>query len=98
MKSFEEKETQLIGLGTNARAAMKAWAQSLGGIAHPLLSDFWPHGQTANAYGVLNEEAGTARRSLFIIDKEGVVRHKELHQGTLPQPDAVLEELTKLQG
>ena len=50
------------------------------------------------AYDVFNEEAGTARRSLMIIDKEGMIRHTELHQGTLPDPKAVLEELTKLQG
>ena len=77
---------------------MRAWAQSLGGLAHPLLSDFWPHGETLRAYGVLNEEAGTARRSVFIIDKEGIVRHKEMHQGTIPDPQAVLAELEKHQG
>ena len=76
---------------------MRAWAQSLGGMAHPLLSDFWPHGKTIDSYGMLNEEAGTARRSVFIIDKEGIVRHKEVHQGTLPDPQAVLAELVKLQ-
>ncbi len=98
MKSFEEKGAQVVGLSADPRAALRSWAQSLGGIAHPLLSDFWPHGETLKAYGVLNEEAGTARRSVFIIDKEGVIRHKELHQGTLPDPEKVLEELTKLQG
>ena len=62
------------------------------------MSDFWPHGATLKAYDVFNDDAGTARRSLFIIDKEGIIRHTELHQGTLPQPDAVLAELTKFQG
>ena len=46
---------------------------------------------------MFNEDAGTARRSLFIIDPEGIVRHKEQHQGTLPDPKAVMEELKKLQ-
>ena len=73
-------------------------ALSLGGIRHPLLSDFWPHGAVLDSYGVLNEESGTPRRSLFIIDPEGIVRHAELHQGTLPDPEAVIGELAKLQG
>ncbi len=87
-----------MGLSADPRAALRSWAGSLGGIAHPLLSDFWPHGETLRAYDAFNEEAGTARRSLFIIDKEGIVRHQERHQGTLPDPQAVLAELEKLQG
>ena len=78
--------------------SLRTWASSLGGVSYPLLSDFWPHGATLQAYGVFNEEAGSARRSLFIIDKEGIVRHKEMHQGTLPDPAAVLQELDKLRG
>ena len=99
MKQFEEKDAQLIGLSANARAALRSWSNSLGVIAHPLLSDFWPHGKALQAFDVFNEETGTARRSVTIIDKEGVIRHTELYQqGTLPDPNAVLAELTKLQG
>jgi peroxiredoxin (alkyl hydroperoxide reductase subunit C) len=97
LKQFDEKDAQVIGMSTNARASLKAWAQGMGGIAHPLVSDYWPHGATIKAYDVLNEESGTAKRSLFIIDKEGIVRHKEMHQGTLPDPQLVLAELEKLQ-
>ena len=98
MKQFEERGAQLIGLSADPRAALRNWSNSLGNLGHPLMSDFWPHGATLKAYDVFNEDAGTARRALFIIDKEGVIRHTELHQGTLPQPDAVFAELTKLQG
>lgn len=38
-----------------------------------LLSDFWPHGATATAYGVFNEERGQARRGTFFINADGVV-------------------------
>ena len=40
-----------------------------------LLSDFWPHGSVAEAYGVFNETAGVALRGTFIIDKAGIVRY-----------------------
>jgi len=87
----------VLGLSADTRNALRTWANSLGSTPHPLLSDFWPHGETLKAYGVFNEDNGQARRSLFIIDPEGIVRHKEQHQGTLPDPKAVMEELTKLQ-
>jgi peroxiredoxin (alkyl hydroperoxide reductase subunit C) len=98
LKKFEELGAQLIGLSADPRASLRNWSNSLGNLGHSLLSDFWPHGATLQAYDVFNEDAGTARRSLMIIDKEGIIRHTELHQGTLPQPDDALAELAKLQG
>jgi mycoredoxin-dependent peroxiredoxin len=44
------------------------------GLSYPLLSDFWPHGATAKAYGVFNEALGASDRGTFVIDKSGVVR------------------------
>jgi mycoredoxin-dependent peroxiredoxin len=40
----------------------------------PLLSDFWPHGEVAAAYGVLDAERGCPTRSTFVLDREGTVR------------------------
>jgi len=78
--------------------ALKTWAISMGGIRHPLLADFWPHGGVAKSLGLLNEDAGIINRALLIIDPDGVVRHGELHQGTLPDVNATLATLAKLQG
>lgn len=44
----------------------------------PLLSDFEPKGQVARAYGVYEEQAGVARRALFVIDGDGVIRWSHL--------------------
>ena len=76
----------------------ETWAMAMGGIRHPLLADFWPHGGVAQAFGIFNEDSGIANRSLFIIDPDGVIRHNELHQGTLPDVDSVLSKLAALQG
>jgi peroxiredoxin len=43
-------------------------------LRFPLLSDFWPHGEVATAYGVFDAERGCANRSTFVIDTAGVVR------------------------
>ena len=44
------------------------------GLTFPLLSDFWPHGAAARAYGVFDEERGCSDRSTFVVDREGVLR------------------------
>lgn len=41
-----------------------------------ILSDFWPHGETAKAYGTFNEKAGAPDRGTYIIDIDGIVRWK----------------------
>ena len=55
-----------------------AWAESLGGINYPLLSDFWPHGAVAQTYGVLRSE-GKSERAIFVLDKRGVIRYIDIH-------------------
>ena len=57
---------------------LKAWSASLGGIYYPLLSDFWPHGQVAQQYGVLRPE-GYSERALFVIDKQGMIQYIDIH-------------------
>jgi peroxiredoxin (alkyl hydroperoxide reductase subunit C) len=69
----------------------------MGGIDFPLLSDFWPHGAVAKAYGVLREEAGMSERAVFVIDKNGVVKYIDVHDiGEEPDIEQIFEELGKL--
>ena len=43
--------------------SLKGWADFLGGVPFPLLSDFWPHGAVGKAYGIFNEERGMDKRA-----------------------------------
>lgn len=43
------------------------------GFLFPILSDFWPHGEVARAYGVFNEQQGIANRGTFVVDRDGTV-------------------------
>lgn len=52
---------------------LKHWAEE-NNIQFPVLSDFWPHGATAQAYGCFNEERGIAMRCSYVLDKDGIVR------------------------
>ena len=74
MASFAGLDTQVLGISVDSEPCLKAWAKDLGGITYPLLSDFWPHGATATAYGVFLEQLGAANRGTFIIDADGVLR------------------------
>ena len=97
MKQYDEKGAQLLGLSCDPSPALKVWAQALGGIGHPLLSDFHPHGKVCQSLGILNAEGGFPLRSVTVIDPQGVVRAFHVYPaGVLPQPDEVLRELVGL--
>jgi peroxiredoxin (alkyl hydroperoxide reductase subunit C) len=69
---IEAKGVTMLGISIDHGFAHKAFQESLG-IDTRLLADFEPKGEVARAYGAYIERAGTANRSLVLIDKEGVV-------------------------
>ncbi|WP_415950520.1 peroxiredoxin [Streptomyces sp. KLOTTS4A1] len=71
--TFVNDETQLLAVSCDAPFSQRVFAEQEG-LDFPLLSDFWPHGEAARAYGVFDEEKGCALRGTFIIDKTGLVR------------------------
>ncbi len=66
------------------------------GISYATATDFWPHGEVAQKYGVFNAY-GTANRAIFLIDREGMIRFKGLYgEDELPPVEPVLKELRQL--
>jgi alkyl hydroperoxide reductase subunit AhpC len=62
-----------------------------------VLADFHPKGQVAQLYGVYNDQRGTANRSVFVIDKQGIVRFKKTYaQAADLNPADILAEVDKL--
>lgn len=77
--------------------SLKAWAEQLGGLPFPLLSDYWPHGAIGKAYGVFNDERGMDKRSAFLVDEKGVIRFVKVYEpGTIPESKDLLEQLRKM--
>ena len=70
---FETDDATLVTISCDPVFTQRAFADR-DGLFFPLLSDYWPHGVVASAYGVFDEETGCAARSSFLVDKEGVVR------------------------
>lgn len=90
-------QAQVLGLSVDSTDCLRAWAESLGGITYPLLSDFYPHGQVSQLYDVLRKE-GYAERAIVIIDKQGIVRYVDVHDiGEQPDTDEIFKVLNELE-
>jgi len=95
-QTFDGLNTQVLGISVDSVPAHKAWAEQLGGIDYPMLSDFHPHGEVAKQYGIFRPE-GYAERATFVIDTAGIVRHIEVHEiGKLPDQAKLIEVLRGL--
>ena len=81
----------------DSRSSLIKFSSDLGDLPFPLLADFWPHGAVGQAYGVFNDERGNNRRSIFIIDREGVLQWTKVYEpGNLPDHPELLAELNKI--
>lgn len=65
---FETETTTLVTVSCDPIFSQRAFADR-DALFFPLLSDFWPHGEVAAAYGVLDETTGGPTRSSFVVDR-----------------------------
>jgi peroxiredoxin len=72
---FETEGVELLALSVDSKFVQKSFAEQEG-YKFSVLADFWPHGGTAQAYGVFNDEAGIAQRATFVINKDGQIAAK----------------------
>jgi peroxiredoxin len=104
MQDYEALDAKVLGISGDNPFAQAAWAAKEG-ISIPLLSDY--EHAVAKAYGVAYEQflpeanlimGGVAKRSAFVIDKQGVVRYAEVqnHPKDLPDFDAIKATLRAL--
>lgn len=104
LSEYESLDATVVGVSGDNPFAQEAWAQKEG-IKVTLLSDY--EHAVAGAYGVAYEQflpeanltmGGVPKRSAFVIDKSGVVRHIDIqeHPKDLPDFDAVRKVLAEL--
>ena len=78
LAKFEEKNVQVIGVSVDSHFTHLAWKSTprdhggIGQVGYPLVADL--NKGISRDYGVLLD-AGIALRGLFLIDKEGIIRH-----------------------
>ena len=93
---FRQYDAQVLGISVDSVPCNAAWAKSLGGLTYDLLSDFEPKGGVARAYGAYRPE-GYSERALFIVDKDGKLAYKDIHDiGDQPDNEDLFEVLRKL--
>ncbi|HEY9290799.1 MAG TPA: peroxiredoxin [Microlunatus sp.] len=72
-------DVRLLAISVDTIFALRTFAEQLG-LGFDLLSDFWPHGEIAQAYGVFDQEMGCAVRGSFLLDADGIVRWSMINQ------------------
>ena len=77
---LESLNTMPVGLSVDTVPSKKAWADHLGIKAVRLLSDFWPHGQVASAYGIFREKNGFSERANIIVDENGKIAFVKVYE------------------
>jgi peroxiredoxin len=73
LSAFQNENVELLAISCDHMYTQRAFADQEK-YTFPVLTDFWPHGALAKAYGVFNEARGCAVRGSFVIDKAGIVR------------------------
>ncbi|NLF05861.1 MAG: peroxiredoxin [Actinomycetales bacterium] len=81
LSEFDDAGVRVLGITCDPTASQRVW-QETEGITFDLLSDFWPHGEVARAYGVFVEERGVALRASFLVDAEGIIRERIVNPST----------------
>ena len=82
-EDFEGIGTDIIGVSTDSAFSHRAWINTprdkggVEGLKYPLAADATK--EVARDYGVLIENRGIALRGLFVIDPEGTLRYKVVH-------------------
>lgn len=98
---FHENDAILLGITVDNVPTLFAWTNQMvptgTKLWFPVLSDFWPHGQVADKYGVLRSD-GLTERAVFVIDKKGIIRHIDVNNiNERPSLEMLINELKKLQ-
>jgi peroxiredoxin (alkyl hydroperoxide reductase subunit C) len=95
LEEFEKRSAQVIGCSVDSCYSHQAWLNTpknkggIEGVSYPLVADL--NKTIAHSYDVLIPHEGIAYRGLFLIDKEGVVRHQVVND--LPLGRSVGEAL-----
>lgn len=95
-EEFAQKDTVLLGLSVDNIPTLFSWTEAMGHLWFPVLSDFWPHGAVAKAYGILRS-SGTSERALFLIDKQGIIRYIDITDiNTRPELGSLMQAIDNL--
>jgi peroxiredoxin len=96
-KAFDSLSTVAVGVSVDTVPSKKAWAESLS-IKHTrFLSDFWPHGKVAKAYGLFLKEDGISKRANVVVDENQKIALIKIYKlRALPDIKEIIDFLKKM--
>ena len=91
---FESSDTQILGISVDSVPANRRFAEDIK-VTFPLLSDFKRN--VSEQYGIMDQQRGTAMRTTYVVDKQGIVR--QIEQGSVAiDPSGAVQMCTMLKG
>ena len=91
---FDRLGVRVLAISCDPMFALRAYSEAEE-LPFDLLTDHWPHGSIAQAYGVFDDRAGCALRGTFLIDADGVIRWRVVNGiGEARDLDELLDVLT----
>jgi alkyl hydroperoxide reductase subunit AhpC len=70
---FRAEDAEILGVSVDSLESHRNWAEELGGVNYPLLSD--DQKNVSRAYNVLDKKDGVCLRATFIINPAGEVSY-----------------------
>lgn len=93
---FRKYNAELIGISVDSSWCHMAFSHDRK-LHFPLLADFEPKGAVARMYESYDENAGECKRTLYVIDEEGIIRWNYLSPvGINPGADGILDSLEEM--
>ncbi len=97
LPTLQDDGSAVLAVSCDAMFTQRVYAEHEG-LQFPVLSDFWPHGAVASAYGVFDEGLGAAVRGSFAIDRDGTVAWRVVNgvgeARDLAEYEAILKRLS----
>lgn len=96
--------SEIVAITVDSIMNTVAWEREIGPFDFPMCSDFWPHGEVSERYGVFRRgdqgsdgTAGASERAVLVVDRSGsVVFRKSYHPGQIASVEEVLAVLEKI--
>ena len=101
LEKFSALNAQVLDISIDSIMSHIAWLdKEIGQMRFPSCSDFYPHGATVTAYGLLREGPplpGISERAAFVVDKAGKIAFAKVYPlDRIPDVDEILAVLEKL--
>src|SRR5258708_39019776 len=102
LETFAGLNAQVLDMSVDSISRQLAWQeQEIGTIDFPMCSDFYPHAEVTEKYGILRDAApvpGISERAAFIVDKSGKIAYAKLYPlDQTPDQSELLVALKKLE-